>query len=60
MINISAVLIGDLQDAGLLVAEPHPAIVTDWFNQADGQTVSETVIEDWAADLVLSVNAISR
>lgn len=61
MITIGALIINELREAGLLVGiEPH---LTDkgreWMRQLEevDHTIAAT---EWAADLVESVNAISR
>jgi hypothetical protein len=59
--DISAVLISDLREAGLL-AERESWLTEkgrDWLRELEACETNE-VAEDWAADLVLSVNAISR
>jgi len=59
--DISAVLISDLREAGLL-ADREPWLTVkgrDWLRELEACETNE-VAEDWAADLVLSVNALSR
>ena len=61
VITVSAVLLDELRDAGLLVgADPHLTDKgRDWLRQLEDLGTGE-VAEEWAADFVLSVNAISR
>lgn len=61
VITISALIINELREAGLLAGiEPH---VTDkgreWLRQLE-ELDHEQAAAEWAADLVESVNAISR
>lgn len=59
--KLSAVMISDLREAGLLVDQG--SVLTekgrDWLRELEACETNE-VAEDWAADLVLSVNALSR
>lgn len=61
MVTISALLINELREAGLLVGlEPHLTDKgRDWMQQLE-QLSSEDRAQEWAADLVQSINAISR
>ncbi|MFP5297784.1 MAG: hypothetical protein ACLGHL_02195 [Actinomycetota bacterium] len=61
MITIGALLINELREAGLLVGlEPH---LTDkgreWMRQLE-QVDHKDAAQEWAADLVESVSALSR
>jgi hypothetical protein len=61
VVTVTAILINELREMGLLNGiEPH---LTDkgreWMHQLEDLDDHEAS-EDWAADLVLSVNAISR
>ena len=57
--DISAVMISDLREAGLLADRELTDKGRDWLRELEACETNE-VAEDWAADLVLSVNALSR
>lgn len=61
MVTVTAILINELREMGLLNGiEPHLTPKgRDWMRQLE-ELDDHEVSEDWAADLVLSVNAISR
>lgn len=61
VIVIGALLINELREAGLL-AGIEPSLTDkgrEWMNQLE-ELDDRTAAEEWAADLVLSINAISR
>lgn len=61
MIHITAILLNELRDAGLLTfGEEHLTDKgRDWLRQLEDLETRD-IAEEWAADFVNSINAISR
>lgn len=61
MIHITALLINELREAGLLtIGEEHLTDKgRDWLHQLE-DVQTRDIAEEWAADFVSSISAISR
>lgn len=62
VITVTAIMINEMRELGLLEGIEGPHLTPkgrEWMRQLEDLT-NEEISEDWAADLVLSVNGLSR